>query len=96
VQRPDIILMDGATAALDATSQEQMMNLLREELSGCTVITVGQGPELEEYHDRTLTLTRRETGVQMSGGKPGGRLAGLLRRSLRPRPTPDGSTTVLP
>jgi putative ATP-binding cassette transporter len=96
VQRPDIILMDGATAALDTASQEQMMALLRgDELSGCTVITVGQGPELEEFHDRTLTLTRRETGVQMSGGKPGGRLAGLLRRSLRPRPSPDSSSAVL-
>ena len=88
VQRPDIVLMDGATAVLDSDSQEQMMDLLRNELSECTVITVGQGPELAEYHDRTLTLTWRDSGAQMSGVEDGrGRLAGLLNRSLRRRPS---------
>lgn len=97
VQRPDIVLMDEATAALDADSQDQMMGLFRDELSGCTVITVGQRPELAEYHDRTLTLTRRHRGVQMSAEQDaaqGRRMSGLLRRSLRPRPSPDTSAPV--
>lgn len=97
VQRPDIVLMDGATAALDTDSQDQMMGLFQEELRSCTVITVGQRPELAEYHDRTLTLTRRDNGVQMSAGATvsrNRRLSGLLRRSLRPRPSPDTSAPV--
>ena len=97
VQRPEIVLMDEATAALDADSQDQMMGLFREELRFCTVITVGQRPELVEHHDRTLTLTRREIGVHMSTEEnepSGGRVAELLRRSLRPRPSPDLSGPV--
>ena len=89
--------MDGATAALDTDSQDQMMGLFQEELRSCTVITVGQRPELAEYHDRTLTLTRRDNGVQMSAGATvsrNRRLSGLLRRSLRPRPSPDTSAPV--
>ncbi len=97
MQRPDIVLMDEATAALDDDSQDQMLGLFRDELSGCTVITVGQRPELAEYHDRTLTLTRRQNGVQMSADQDATasrRLSGLLRRSLRPRPSPDTSAPV--
>ena len=88
VRKPDIVLMDEATAALDPHSQDEMMSLFREELAFCTVITVGQRPELAEYHDRTLTLTRRESGVRMSAAVSTGnrrRLTNLLRRSLRPR-----------
>lgn len=95
VQRPDIVLMDGATAALDTASQDQMMTLLCEELPGCTLITVGDGPDLAEFHDRTLTLTRRESGVQMFAGRAGGRLAGLLRHPLRPRAGQDRGVTRL-
>jgi putative ATP-binding cassette transporter len=83
VQRPDIVLMDEATAALDADSQDDMMGLFGEELAHCTVITVGQRPELAEYHDRTLTLTRHDRLVTLSAGAdtPTRRLSNLLRRS---------------
>ncbi len=81
VQLPDIVLIDGATAALDPDSQEQMMSLFRQQLQSCTLITVGQGAELGVFHDRTLTLTRRASGARMSGVEDGkGRLAGLRFR----------------
>ena len=66
---PDIVLIDDATAVLDADGQDQMMGLFREELVACTVITVGQRPELAEYHDRTLSLTHRDGGAH-SAAKP--------------------------
>ncbi|HEY0420333.1 MAG TPA: ATP-binding cassette domain-containing protein, partial [Acetobacteraceae bacterium] len=97
VQRPEIVIMDEATAALDTDSQDAMMDLFRNELAGCTVISVGHRPELAEYHERMLTLTRHATGVQMSSTPPasrGRRLSHLLRRSLRPRPSPDSSAPV--
>ena len=85
VVRPDIVLLDGATASLDADGQEQMMELFSGELRACTLITVGRGPELAAYHDRTLTLIRRASGVQISSPEtpPRRRLASLLRRGVR-------------
>lgn len=94
VQQPDIVIMDEATAALDADGQDSMMELFRNELGKVTLISVGHRVELEDYHDRKLTLTRRATGVEMQAGEAsqhGRRLAGLLRRTLRPRPSPDPS-----
>ncbi len=94
VQQPDIVIMDEATAALDADGQDSMMELFRNELGKVTLISVGHRVELEDYHDRKLTLTRRATGVEMQTGEAsqhGHRLAGLLRRTLRPRPSPDPS-----
>ncbi|HYZ61203.1 MAG TPA: ABC transporter ATP-binding protein/permease, partial [Acetobacteraceae bacterium] len=90
VQRPDVVIMDEATAALDIESQASMMELFRNELRDATVISVGHRPELEAFHTRKLTLSRfpvddrteREAVRQR-------KLARLLRRTLRARPSPD-------
>jgi putative ATP-binding cassette transporter len=97
VMKPDIVIMDEATAALDATSQDSMMELFGDELSHATLISVGHRSELEDYHERKLTLHRHATRVEMAGGediRPTNRLSGLLRRTLRPRPSPDPSIPV--
>ena len=97
VQRPDVVIMDEATSALDADSQDSMMSLFRDELAACTLISVGHRTELEEYHDRKLTLRRLSTGVQMQSDEEvtrKRRFSGLLRRSLRPRPSPDSSSPL--
>ncbi len=94
---PDIVIMDEATSALDAASQDAMMELFRDELGHVTLISVGHRVELEDYHDRKLTLHRHATGVEMAAGENiqrGRRFSTLLRRSLRPRPSPDPSTPV--
>jgi putative ATP-binding cassette transporter len=87
VRRPDIVIMDEATSALDTEGQDLMMELFRHELSAATLISVGHRPELEEYHDRKLTLIRRSTGVAMSSSatiRTRDRLATLIPRALRP------------
>jgi len=92
VIRPDIVIMDEATSALDAAGQDTMMELFRNELGHVTLISVGHRVELEEYHDRKLTLRRVATRVEMAAGENidrGHRLSSLLRRTLRPRPSPD-------
>jgi vitamin B12/bleomycin/antimicrobial peptide transport system ATP-binding/permease protein len=97
VMQPDIVIMDEATAALDAASQDAMMELFRDELARVTLISVGHRSELEEYHDRKLTLHRHAARVEMAAGdgiKRDRRLAGLLRRTLRPRPSPDPSSPI--
>jgi vitamin B12/bleomycin/antimicrobial peptide transport system ATP-binding/permease protein len=96
VQRPNVVIMDEATAALDVASQDSMMELFRDELAHATLVSVGHRVELEEYHDRRLTLHRRAARVEMTGDdsfRRGG-LSRVLRRSLRPRPSPDPSKPV--
>lgn len=66
IQRPAIIIMDEATSALDEDSQVSLLSLLREDLSSATVISVGHRPGIEDFHDRTITLTRKEAGAEMT------------------------------
>ena len=96
IQRPGVVIMDEATAALDVGSQASMMELFRNELKEATVISVGHRPELEEYHTRKLTL-RRFAGTEEADDKETLRrraLARLLRRTLRPRASPDPAAPV--
>jgi putative ATP-binding cassette transporter len=59
LHRPDIIVLDEATAALDPKSQDDLMKLLSEEMEGLTILSVGHRPELEQFHSRKLVLERR-------------------------------------
>ena len=65
LHRPDIIVLDEVTAALDPKSQDQLMKLLSEEMEGLTIISVGHRPELEQFHSRKLTLERRTGGAKL-------------------------------
>ena len=96
VQRPDVVIMDEATAALDIHSQASMMSLFQDELEGTTVISVGHRPELESFHTRKLTLRRQVMNEEPSESTLANRrrLGRLLRRTLRPRATPDPSHPV--
>lgn len=88
LQRPDIIVMDEATAALDVDSEERLLKLVFEQLPQATVLSVGHRPGLEPLHTRKLSLTRHGGAVRIhapvlnSGSMSRGisaRLAGLLR-----------------
>jgi vitamin B12/bleomycin/antimicrobial peptide transport system ATP-binding/permease protein len=97
VMQPDIVIMDEATSALDTESQDSMMELFRNDLGNVTLISVGHRSELEDYHERKLTLHRHSTRVEMAAGENiehTKSLSRLLRRTLRPRPSPDPSRPV--
>ncbi len=93
VQRPDVVIMDEATAALDIHSQASVMSMFEEELAGTTVISVGHRPELESFHTRKLNLRRQAMSEEPSEETLANRrkLGRLLRRTLRPRASPDPS-----
>jgi len=97
VQRPGLVIMDEATAALDTHSQESMMMLFQDELSGTMVISVGHRSELEAFHTRKLTLRRHAMTEEPSEETVQRRLrlASILRRGLRPRASPDPSRTLV-
>ncbi len=76
IQRPSVIVMDEATAALDVDTEFRLLTLLFDELPEATVISVGQREGLQELHNRTLSLTRHHTGA---------RITQLRSKKARPR-----------
>lgn len=86
LHKPDIIVLDEATAALDPKSQEELMAHLSERPEETTLISVGHRPELEAFHSRKITLERRRGGAKLVGDIKLVRRPGhprLLRRLLR-------------
>jgi vitamin B12/bleomycin/antimicrobial peptide transport system ATP-binding/permease protein len=80
IQRPDIIVMDEATAALDPLSQDQLMQLLLERLPEATLVSVGHRAELEAFHTRKLVLEYHPEGARLVRDEP---LPRTFRRSAR-------------
>jgi vitamin B12/bleomycin/antimicrobial peptide transport system ATP-binding/permease protein len=80
IQRPAIIVMDEATAALDSLSQAQLMQLMLERLPEATVVSVGHRAELEAFHTRKLVLEYRPEGARLVRDQ---RLRKTVRRSAK-------------
>jgi vitamin B12/bleomycin/antimicrobial peptide transport system ATP-binding/permease protein len=64
LHKPDIVVLDEATAALDPKSQDRLMELLVEQPE-ITLLSVGHRPELEPFHSRKITLERRPGGAKL-------------------------------
>lgn len=65
IHRPDVVVMDEATAALDTDTQHRLLTRLAERLPEAALISVGHRPELEAFHDRRLVLARRPEGARL-------------------------------
>jgi putative ATP-binding cassette transporter len=87
IQRPEIIVMDEATAALDALGQEQLMRLLLERLPDATLISVGHRAELEAFHTRKLVLEYHADGARLVSDESIRRTFGRSARLLSKLPT---------
>jgi vitamin B12/bleomycin/antimicrobial peptide transport system ATP-binding/permease protein len=92
IQRPDTIVMDEATAALDPLGQDELMRLLLERVPDATVISVGHRPELEAFHTRKLVLEFRADGARVVSDESlrrtfgrSARLLSMLPPRRRPR-----------
>jgi vitamin B12/bleomycin/antimicrobial peptide transport system ATP-binding/permease protein len=66
IERPTIIVMDEATAALDVESETVLLTRLFEALPETTVISVGHRPGLFDLHTRGLTLKRHRNGGRLT------------------------------
>jgi putative ATP-binding cassette transporter len=62
VQKPDWLFLDEATSAVDEETEARLYSLLRERLSGTTVVSVGHRSTLRAFHARRLTVTPNGTG----------------------------------
>jgi len=65
LHRPDIVVLDEATAALDEKSQDRMMETVIRELPKVTIVSVAHRAELEAFHTRKITLERRAGGAKL-------------------------------
>ncbi len=54
LQKPDILLLDEATAALDPQAAKDFHDILREELPYTTIIAIDHSPTTPHYSDGTL------------------------------------------
>jgi vitamin B12/bleomycin/antimicrobial peptide transport system ATP-binding/permease protein len=55
--KPKHLFLDEATSALDETAETHLLGLLRTKSWRPTVVTVGHGAVLREFHDQTLDLS---------------------------------------
>jgi putative ATP-binding cassette transporter len=60
LQRPELIFLDETTSGLDDESALSLYRILRKELPGAMVITVGHLGPLQQLHDAQLELRRCE------------------------------------
>ncbi|MCZ0734697.1 ABC transporter ATP-binding protein/permease [Phreatobacter sp. AB_2022a] len=74
VQKPDLVILDGATSALDEAGEARLMAVLTRALDGATLISVGLRPGLEALHDRKLVLARGDGGARLSSAPLAARL----------------------
>ena len=65
LHRPDIIVLDEATAALDSASQSSLMQSVMRELSDPTIISIAHRSDLELFHDRRMVLQRTRDGATL-------------------------------
>ena len=65
VQKPDLVILDGATSALDEAGEARLMATLAAVLDGSTLVSVGLRPGLDALHDRKLVLTRGPRGARL-------------------------------
>jgi putative ATP-binding cassette transporter len=65
LHRPNIIVLDEATAALDAPSQNRLTELLFQELKDATIVSVGHRLELAAFHQRKIVLKHDCWGAKL-------------------------------
>lgn len=57
LQKPDWVFLDESTSALDLAHEKNLYALLKAEVPGCSVISVGHRPSLEDSHDVVMDFT---------------------------------------
>ena len=56
LKKPDWLFLDEATSSLDEDSEYDMYNLLKEQLSTTTFISIAHRSSVEKHHDRVVTF----------------------------------------
>lgn len=70
VSRPQIVILDDATGAVERQAEIMLLQALRDAVPNAAVITVARHEGLEPLHDRTWTLRRAPEGSWLDMGEP--------------------------
>lgn len=62
LKRPDWLLLDEATSSMDEECERDMYNLIREQLTTTTFISIAHRSTVEEHHTRVVPLNADEQG----------------------------------
>jgi vitamin B12/bleomycin/antimicrobial peptide transport system ATP-binding/permease protein len=97
IHRPDIIVLDEATGALDLESECELMELLSKELERATIVSIGHRSNLEAFQSRKFVIQRGRGGAKLVSDiyfipravSPNG------RASMEPLPGWNGSLALL-
>jgi len=66
LQKPDWLLMDEATSAVDSASEEYLYTLLRTQLPSATMISIAHHERLAAHHDRQIVFTERGATAELT------------------------------
>jgi putative ATP-binding cassette transporter len=61
--KPDWLLLDEATAALDEPTEEEIYRVIREHLPNTTIVSIGHRSTLNAFHDRRVDMKKAEDGL---------------------------------
>lgn len=68
--RPDWLLLDEATAAIDEAGEASLYTVLREWLPEATIVSIGHRSTLANFHDRRVHLGKTESGLHVAAEAP--------------------------
>jgi len=85
LRRPKVLVLDEATASIDAETDLAIQNIVRTQLNSCTVLTIAHRLHTIMDYDRVLVMDDGEIGeydtpAQLAR-KPGGLLAKLIEET---------------
>ncbi len=69
LQKPDFLFLDEATASLDEASEAALYGMLRTQLAGTTVISIGHRSTLRAFHDRAHRAQARRRRASLDRRK---------------------------
>jgi putative ATP-binding cassette transporter len=69
--RPDVLLLDESTSAVDEAAETQLYRLLESRLPGTTFISIGHRKTLHPLHERRLDLVPVDGGYSLRPAKIG-------------------------
>ncbi|MFC7399382.1 ABC transporter ATP-binding protein/permease [Chelatococcus sp. GCM10030263] len=68
--KPDWLLLDEATAALDEPTEKAIYAMLAEKLPNTTIVSIGHRTTLQAFHDRRVTIARNADGTFTPAAEP--------------------------
>ena len=61
--KPEWLFLDEATSALDEESENRLYEMLKVNLPGATIISIGHRSTLKAFHARSIRLEGNEKGL---------------------------------